>query len=402
MKREPLLIARTVCSLALCAVLGAFGASPGHAASADLADDPVQSYAAAREALRTGQWGVAELLLERTLMLQPEHAEALLDLAGLLAQRGRTDGARALVAMLLADPRTPAAHRERLQALLNQAEVASNARQDGDGSMTQVAPAARTVAQISLGYSRNPLLATSAGQIELTTGGGNVVLPVADAPRAGSVLQGVFQHQWPSGLGLSLNWQQASGPESVSGGSVQLAGPLGAAAPAWSWELGAQQSLNGGERFFAGMTREWQGIGLTLGVFDESQANRRGWLARAQRTSLPTPASRLQSWAELEHAVQGATSAVRLGAQWRERLASRWDGAADFHLQADTTGYSPLLANNAPRRIATGRISVDYLLLDLAKLGRVVATGYTSRRWSNLSLFSWVDYGVQLAWLPKL
>ena len=47
------------------------------------------------------------------------YAEALLQLATLLAQRDRLETAQALIGVLLHDPRTPPAHRRHLQALLD-------------------------------------------------------------------------------------------------------------------------------------------------------------------------------------------------------------------------------------------------------------------------------------------
>ena len=69
--------------------------------------------------------------------------------------------------------------------------------------------------------------------------------------------------------------------------------------------------------------------------------------------------------------------------------------------QKDTSGYSPLLQNNAPRYLTTATAQVEWNLAKPGQSGWVVR-GYAGRRLSNLPLFAWVDTGFTLAWRGPL
>lgn len=153
----------------------AAGQAPPLAAAASEAADNAEAaaqaqaaYQQALQALEQQQWTQAELLLERVLMFQPEHAEALLQLATLLAQRDRLETAQALIGVLLHDPRTPPAHRRHLQALLDGSYRQAAAALVGAAAAAAPAPAPRTQMLLSAGYTRNPLGTTSATQLTLT------------------------------------------------------------------------------------------------------------------------------------------------------------------------------------------------------------------------------------------
>ena len=72
-----------------------FGQVPARASAPLQAEqDALQAYEEARRAVADERLDEAELLLERVLMLMPEHAGARLDFALLLARRGQADAAR--------------------------------------------------------------------------------------------------------------------------------------------------------------------------------------------------------------------------------------------------------------------------------------------------------------------
>ena len=105
-------------AVALLALPCMAGVAVSHAQQAPTpAQEAATAYTLALRSMAQQEWTQAELLLERVLMFQPENAEAMVQLAQLLAQRGRTESAQAIIQALLEDARTPAPQRERLQAL---------------------------------------------------------------------------------------------------------------------------------------------------------------------------------------------------------------------------------------------------------------------------------------------
>ena len=142
-----LLAGHAVVSAAPAIAEDAAGQAPPLAAAASEAADNAEAaaqaqaaYQQALQALEQQQWTQAELLLERVLMFQPEHAEALLQLATLLAQRDRLETAQALIGVLLHDPRTPPAHRRHLQALLDGIESGDVAEMFACGTAAVITP----------------------------------------------------------------------------------------------------------------------------------------------------------------------------------------------------------------------------------------------------------------------
>ena len=389
--------------------------SPGqaaHASQAALLEQARQqadaAFAAAMQALLQQQWVQAELLLERTLMFYPAHAEALLQLALLLAQGGDPDSAMALIHVLLDDPATPQAHRERLQTLLGNARAWSLAA-TAHRLPAQAPP--RTVVGWGLSYSRNPLAATQASELVLTLPQGDITVPLDRRNGEGAVGQLQLYHRWTGGLELQATARASNATNAHQAGQFTLVGPLGegASAPLY-WSLASQQSLDGARRHAASLL--WQAasgapgsageppVSFGLGVFDEPQSSRHGWTVRVQKVwpGAPTAARQGLAWAEYEHALGVSPSALRAGWQGQWELAPRWLLHAAGTVQTDSAGYSPLLANNKPRRIFTGSLVLERPL-DFALAGGQLALNlHWSQRWSNLPLFAWKDYGLGLQW----
>lgn len=379
--------------------------NPGQAAKARQQADA--AFAQALQALQQRQWLQAELLLERTLMFYPAHAEALLQLALLLAQAGDPDSAMALIHVLLDDPATPEAHRQRLQALLGSAQAWSLA------TAAQALPAQmppHTVVGWGLTYSRNPLATTQARQLVLTLPQGNVTVPLDQRNAQGATGQLQLYHRWSGGLELQATARASSAANARAAGQFTLVGPLGgdALGPLY-WSLAAQQALDGASRHAASLL--WQAaqvqgsadespVTYGLGVFDEPQSSRHGWTLRVQKAwpGAPTAVRQGLAWAEYEQALGPTPNALRAGWQGHWHLMPRWLLHASGTVQADGAGYSPLLENNKPRRIFTGSLVLEHQFAPALAGGQLALNLHWSQRWSNLPLFAWKDYGLGLQW----
>lgn len=365
------------------------------------------AYAQAMQALQQQQWAEAELLLERALMFYPGHAEALLQLAMLLAQRDDSASAQALIQVLLDDPATPPQHRQRLQALLDSARPAS---QTALAAQLLFTMPPRTVIGWGLGYSSNPLAATDARQLVLTLPQGNLILPLEQRSNAGATGQVQLYHRFGQGLELQAATQASTASGAHTGKRLTLMAPLAHALQRpWYASVSVQHALDGSRRNAANL--HWQATRspqspaqeqpalYSLGYFDEPRSSRSGWTLRAQK-NLPATAMGVSSlaWAEYEHARGPSPNAVRLGLQGQWPLATGWQLHGYAYAQADNTGYSPLLDNNKPRRVVTSYLALERQITPSLWGGQLGVTLHWSRRWSNLPLFAWKDQGISLNW----
>lgn len=182
------------------------------AADINPSKDAAQAFEQAKAALSIGEQEKAELLLERVLMLNPDNAEARLELAGLFAKRGRILSAKLMLESLEFDPRTPEAHRLQLRRLIAQLPVSTAIALSDQvqGSLTaskealqmdkknvgnvQASPmltsqilaiqgqSNQTQLELGLGKSTNPLARTSSEGITFTLPEGPVQLPLSLKP----------------------------------------------------------------------------------------------------------------------------------------------------------------------------------------------------------------------------
>ncbi|MDD3019066.1 MAG: hypothetical protein PHE74_11960 [Comamonas sp.] len=343
------------------------------------------------QALQRRDWLQAELLLERILMLQPENAQAMLQMAMVLNARERRAGAQALIAALRDDKRTAPAHRQRLQALLDAQNHPYSLGLTNTTNLVQP----RTQLLVSLGRSTNPLARPSARSIHLTLPDADVELELSERPRSAFTSSVLLYRRFASGLELVLSGQDVTAPDAHTSARLALAGPI---AQGWLWSVSSQQGLDGERRDSAGLMYSRAGARTqqlyALSAFRANPDGYYGLLARAQASMAPTPSLQMDSWVELERARQ--PHALRLGVQAQWRLAPSWQLQGYVLLQQDLSGYSPLLKNNAARRIAT-----SYLALEKSwpwHSGQLIASTYFSQRVSNLALFSWRDYGLTFGW----
>ena len=348
-----------------------------------------QAFEQALKELESEQWGQAELYLERSLMLNADHAEVRLQLALLLAQRGQLEAAKSLIENLIDDPRTPAPHRNRLQILL--------------ASSMPVAPLppevkqrAQTRTEITVGYTLNPYARADLDELTLTLPQGSITLPIArnDQP-AGTVslaLRHIVQDKW----GLEVSQQQWGGAEGRNASSLLVFGGTSLAGQSVQWSALTLRSLDDTTRQAVGLSIPRHAWRFTAGLFNEPDLDRRGYSLRIDRAWVVSPKLQSVTYAELERATAGKSSLVRAGilAEWA--MALSWVVSAQATLHHDLQGYTPLLASNAPRNMLAAYLALERHW-EPASRWRIVGRAHVVQRWSNLSLFEYRDAGVQLS-----
>ena len=381
--------------------------------------DAAQSMEQAREDLQRGRLDRAELLLERVLMLQPENAEARVELALLMARRGQVDAARGLLQGLRDDPRTPAEYRDRLNTLRSGLAVASRpgtassgqgARQDAAAAPLDNAqrPAAEEApvwrAEASLAWSSNPMARTALSDVTFTTPDGPVQVPLSSRPQPGA-LAGLGLARLGGSSGFELHLQEAA----VAGAqpSVRLMG-WGAVPSAWmspgmksttsllQWNMQAQQGLDGSRRAMAGLSLvsgRWRGA---LHHYLEPTMDDRGHLFRLDLQVVDHPKLQVAVYGERSASSARDQGSVRAGwhAQWLP--GAGWRAQLLWQAQHDLQGYNPLLANGAARRLWSVQGSVERNVpigADKMLSFRALAT----QRQSNIELFGFSEAALQIS-----
>lgn len=348
----------------------------------------------ALQALANSQWQEAEILLERTLLLQPENAQAMLEMAQLLAHQGRVAGAQAFIQLLLDDVRTPPAHRQRLQQLVQQLGTPAQ--------LPQPDPAPPHWAlELAGGHSTNPLAMTDSRAITLTPSSGPVTVPLNTRPHSANYTALGLQWQSDSGYLLALQAQQLDLAQAQTGLRLALQGPLAmnTAKNRLYWQILRQIQLDGATRHQLGVGMTHAPWSMQLDWYKEPTDGRAGLHLRTQYQLQPSPSWQLQGAFEAENNTNGATGAPgmwRLQASAAYRPASPWQLQLHWSHQADTAAYSPLLAYGAPRRLNTLQVNIGYQISPHWAL-----SAYTARRQANIDLFTWAETNVRLAWANR-
>lgn len=358
-----------------------------------------QAYQQAVAALQAGQWTQAELLFERSLMLDPDHVEARLELAGLLAHRGRLEAAHALIDSLIEDPRTPDRHRERLLTLRASTERPSQAE-----TVLPAQPAA-WVSDTFVSWSRNPLARSDARELTLTLPEGNVTLPVTQNVRPAGMIGLALQRAVPDGLVVDASAQRIGGQEHWQAARLALSGPLPAPTlpsgsdplqTSWTWQ--SRRTLDGVDRHSIGLKLGRQDWHLTAGGFTEPTLQRQGQLLLAEFTVLQQARWQVNTYAEAEHAVSGVPGHVRLGLAAAWAFAPNWLALGQAGAQRDLRSYSPWLLNGAPRHMQTAYLALERSWQPAGQPWEFAVRAHLSQRWSNISLFDYGDSGLQFSW----
>ena len=364
-----------------------------------------QAFAQAMRSLEAGEWAQAELLFERSLMLNPEHAAARLELAALLARRGRLEAARALIESLVDDPRTPPEHRGRLQAMLAETDRALaavvRAAREGADPVAALAPPAETTAEIYAGWSRNPLARADLRQLTLTFPEGSITLPVARDVRPAGLTGVTLRHGVSGDWGFQANLERIFGNEDSTAHRLSVQGRLpwsGRGAVGWAqWSAQTQRAYDGATRHALGVSvggRDWR---LSGGGFDEPGLERRGIYLRLEGASRLRPDVQALAYAEVEHAWSGPPSFVRLGAMASWAPAPHWVLLGHVGAHRDLSGYSPLLEGGAAREMLSANLSLERAWEPGPGNWQVLGRLYGGGRWSNLDLFTYRDAGVQVS-----
>lgn len=386
-------------ALALAAGLSLSSAVAAAPALIDSEDEARRAFASASLALRQQDWVQAELFLERTLMYAPRHAEARLELALLLAQRGRVEAAVAFIESLVHDPATPQAHRDRLEQL--------RAQLLGDPTPAPVVVATRpepsryrVFFEASVGRSTNPLAGTSDNEVSLTFPGGPVVLPIDSQDIQAAVRSQTLTLSGPSGLRLEAQTQDLKGDIDRSSQRLLFSrNVLDTRLGQLSATVTGLRGVYGEERLGVVTSLETGRNRFSLGWTDEPDLGRQSALFRAERA---LEQGAFAASLEHEHALETGPSATRLGVSGSVRLPYSVMSFMSVSAHLDHSGYSIYLERNAPRRMVSGQLVVerawDLLRPSSGPSGRVegFVRVHANARAGNISLFSYKDLGANL------
>ena len=395
--------------------------------SADLQPEieALQAFDQARVEISSQRYDRAEILLERVLMLHPENAEARIELAMLMARRGHTDGAQALVQSLLDDPRTEPEQTQALRGLLLQIKntrpsQANPYAQDTRRAKEGLTAAAKGIAQptanlpaaalwrgeASLTASSNPLARTSVEAITITLPDGPLSLPLSQTAKTGS-LAGATLSRTTATHGAELSVQMVS----VTGATAAARTVLWSQVPWVQWlpdtmkphaappvlaYAQAQRGLDGQSRAMAGLTTVLGAQRLSLSHYEDHGINDRGVVIRAEHN---VPRVWGTDWqASIEH----SNSTVGPQGYWRAGLGMEYgfnNGRkllAQITHQQDAHSYSSLLQEGAKRRLTTTYVAFEQqvpLKSEKVLIWRV----FSGERQSNLELFKYNERGAQLS-----
>lgn len=352
----------------------------------------------------------AQEALERALLLEPGHLPTQWQYAQTLHLLGDTPSAQQLLAQLDQNPDLPVPLRQALQA-----PVAT--LPNGHGWAYRLGAAVSAVADSNLNN------AAPVGELTLTLPQGNVTLPLAPAFRRQSGLAAVGQLQWSA----IRAWQQqlwllqADVRHRQTSSSAQNYTQLETAATwlqapdaprQWLGRAHLSQLVWGSDSLYngarLGLQHQWRlnPCRLAWGAETEwrrypvaANLNGRYW---GSSTSLHCQNDSTQQQWQLHWRAGVDTpspTAPRAGGRYRQqdwRLA--WGGplgagrlAWDYQYtrQADASGYSPLLANNATRRQSRHAWALEYSQPMPGSAGWQWFAGLEiSRQRSNLAVFS--------------
>jgi len=368
-----------------------------------------------------GRPDAAAVLLEQALLLDPQRAGTQIDYAEALAALGDRASAGALLRDVLARPDVPAALRPHLERRLD--AINARRRLDALAALTNPRTWAGTGWQgagtltAKLGRDSNLNSAPAHDSLTLTLPGGDGVLALADRfrPRAGSatLLEANGQVVRPADGGAALqvygdvrmrltptasdtNYQQlqagAARSQPLSGG-VAL------------FSLGASQLRYGGNDLYRALRlaagRDWQAGDCrpSLGLEGESRSfptapelEGRFFGARAGlscRLGLDRMGLAVRSGQDVGRASRpgGNQRQTDLRLLWNRPIGAGQLGAdLSWYRQQDASGYSPVLANGASRRLDRSALYLEYVY-PVSASWSVLATLETLGQRSNVALF---------------
>ena len=434
----------------LCALVLSQGLVCSNAMSAELKplEEAAEAYEQAMSALGKGEQERAELLLERVLMLNPDNAEARLELAALFAKRGRVDSARLMLESLESDPRTPLEHKQNLRRLIAQlpgaASHSDNATELPNAisaatrqapKAPQITPTASTQLELGLTHSSNPLARTATEGITFTLPEGPVLLPLSVKPTRGLSRTFQLSHEPAQfqNAGAELYIQSlapSSEQDATAQTSSQFQSQTAARVSVWGgikpltgltqlspllmplliplqWHYQAQQGLDGLRRQSLSLAYPFDSAGLAWrGVAvhyqEPTTSERQGDRGQAIRLEQRGVSGAL-TW--LLHAEKSASQVfdqgyVRAGLFAEllpmPKLLPQTRLSMQISEQRDTHSYSPLLLNGAKRQLFSSLVAIEQQV-KLEKEKVLIFRAFSAERRSNLELFNYKDTGVQLS-----
>ena len=387
-------------------LLGLLLGGPVLAAASSAELEAEAAYQSAQSALNAQAWAEAELDFERVLMFNPEHAQARIELAMLLAQRGKIETASAFIESLIEDPRTPQAHRQRLADLLAQLKrgasvtdgiaspsyvIASEARQ------SMLAAAQPVIqARVSLGYSANPYARADISNLTLTLPGGSADLPVNQNIHAAPMLMSSLSYLAPNLCGFEAQDQRWGASEQNFANKLLVFCYGVVAGQQMQTFASTLRAVDGNGRTSAGLSWPLANWRLTAQLFKEPQLERQGYALRLDHLQRSQSGNQTLLFAELEKSNSGVPGYIKSGILREYALTSGVSVLAQLGLQRDFAGYSALLADGATRRLLLAQLGLqkDWGQLDGWQLGSALQL---ARRWSNLALFEYRDATLQLS-----
>lgn len=346
--------------------------------------------------LDSGEPEQALLWLERALMLNPDHLGAQADHALALAALGETAARDALARAWRDRPDVPPALRQRLMP----DTVVGNGKGGGRVVVTAARPE-NTVdgwvfyreATWLAGYETNLDHSPKLDELTLTPSDGPITLPVETRPRKGwaSVADLSWQLAYSplAGMIVQTGVQGSARHAPAVGGTdwhhVQWAGGLSQQWGQWRGQVLASVARVGGElneayrleRLSLSVDREAIGCSMRLGLEAEARAHQQSHEADGRTiggtwsTQCPWPGSSTWAWGvALRHSADKPIDPTRTGGVQRQSSLGwrvfgllgdgmRLEASLRSSLLTDSEGYSPLLENNAVRRLNQHQLALE-------------------------------------------
>lgn len=364
-----------------------------------------------------GRPGEAALLLEAALLIDPQRAGAQLDYAETLAALGDTAAAAALLRDILARPDVPPLIRPQLERRLNAVEALQRFGLARLRTFAESGWRGASSFTFRLGNDSNLNSAPSRDALTLTLPGGDAVLLLADRFRARGGSAGLFEASGqlarPLEGGAALHFYGEARARASSSAPDTDYQQL-QAVTAWDqplpsgdalFSLGTTQLRYGGDHLYGALrlaaSRDWRFDGCRPRLGMEAEERRYPAAPELDGRFLGATAGLAcgLGLSRMTLALRGGEDDARGdrpgGNQRQADVRVAWVGPlgggslmADllYAHQRDASGFSPLLENNATRRLNRVSLHVEYAY-PLAPSWSLLASFDTTVQRSNLPLF---------------
>lgn len=355
------------------------------------------AYGAATAALSQQNWAQAELGFERVLMFNPLHAEARIQLALLFAKQGRSIAAAGFLQSLIDDPRTPSAHRARLQTLLAQlhTQLPVDASLIPAPIQAPPKPAAQTQVEFSVGYTSNPYARADINALTLTLPAGQAVFAVDQSLSPAPLASASLSYLAPNQCGADLHHQSWGGSEPQSASRLLVFCYMALQNQPVQLFASTQKATDGAERSTVGAswpTPTWR---LTGQLFQEPSQDRQGYALRLDHLLNQSSGTSTLLFAEAENASTGLPGYLKIGLQQAYPLTKSLKLQGQLSYQRDLGAYSPWLENGAARSLLLAQASLEHALGNFGSWHLANKLQYTNRT-SNIVLFKFNELTINI------